>query len=70
MEKYKRAASQGAYIDNLRTQHPFRIVAHGGYEAVLCGAQPLNDGQYLPIYRFPGGDALVFDGEIEKIIEW
>lgn len=67
----RRADSQGAYIDRLRTKWPFRIVAHGGYEAVLCGVQPLNDGQPpLPVYRFPGGPCVVFDGEIENIVEW
>jgi hypothetical protein len=70
MPKYKKATSQGAYIDRLRTQYPFRIVAHGGYEAVLCGVQPLLEGQQAPIYRFPGGPSVVFPGEEEKILEW
>jgi hypothetical protein len=67
--KYKSAASQGAYIDRLRTKYPFRIFARG-YEAVLCGVQPLLEGQETPIYRFPGGDSLVDDVEIKNVIEW
>jgi hypothetical protein len=66
---YKRAASQGAYIDRLRSQFPFRIAAHG-YEAVLTGVQPLNEGQPLPIYRFPGGEKVVCPSDIRTIIEW
>ena len=31
-------------------------IHHDGYDAYLCGAQPLNDGEGpLPLYRFPGG---------------
>jgi hypothetical protein len=50
--------------------YPFRIIAHGGYEAVLCGVQPLLEGQQSPIYRFPGGPCVVDVSEIEKIVEW
>ncbi len=32
MARYRKAKSQGAYIDRLRTMYPFRIIAHGGYE--------------------------------------
>jgi len=48
--------------------YPFRIKMD--YEAVLCGVQPLNCGQSLPIYRFPGGPKVVDPKEIKKIIEW
>ena len=70
MARYRKAKSQGAYIDRLRTMYPFRIIAHGGYEAVLCGVQPLLEGQQSPIYRFPGGPCVVDVNEIEKIVEW
>lgn len=69
MAKYKKAASQGAYIDRLRTKFPFRIIADG-YEAVLTGVQPLNEGQPLPVYRFPGGVKVVDPATIVNIIEW
>ena len=70
---YKKAESQGAYIDRLRVKYPFRIRrAHEPqYEAVLCGVQPLLEGQEIPIYRFPGGDCCEdpFSMGVE-IIEW
>ena len=69
MTKYKKAASQGAYLDRLRTKFPFRIIADG-YEAVLTGVQPLNEGQPLPVYRFPGGVKVVDPATIVNIIEW
>ncbi len=67
--KYKKAESQGAYIDRLRTMYPFHIFARG-YDAYLCGAQPLLEGQQSPIYRFPGGVSLVDDVELENVVEW
>jgi len=67
--EYKKAESQGAYIDRLRTKYPFRIFARG-YEAVLCGVQPLLEGQETPIYRFPGGESLVDDVELKNVVEW
>ena len=60
MKKCKKAESQGAYIDRLRVKYPFRIcrTSEPQYEAVLCGIQPLLDGQEEPIYRFPGGSCV------------
>lgn len=71
MPRHKKAASQGAYIDRLRTMYPFRIKKMD-HEAVLCGIQPLNCGQSLPIYRFPGGPKVVDPKEIKnkEIVEW
>ena len=68
-ENCKQAASQGAYIDDLRKRWPFRIIANGGYEAVLCGGQPLLPG-CAPIYRFPGGPVVMCERELTNIIEW
>lgn len=70
---YKKADSQGAYIDRLRTKYPFRICRtfEPQYEGTLIGVQPLIDGQETPIYRFPGGDAVVEPIEPGiTIIEW
>jgi hypothetical protein len=50
-------------------KYPRVIKAHGGYRAYFVGIQPLLEGKEAPIYRFPGGDCVVFDGEIEEIIE-
>lgn len=57
MTKYKKAESQGAYIDRLRVKYPFRIcrTSEPEYTAVLVGVQPLLEGQEIPLYRFPGG---------------
>lgn len=44
---------------------PLKIKARG-YTAYLIDIQPLNAGEEpLPIYRFPGGDSLVSDCEME-----
>lgn len=71
--RYKKAPSQGPYIDRLRTKYPFRICRESEpeYTAVLVAVQPLLDGQEMPIYRFNGGDSCVdpFENGI-KILEW
>ena len=54
----KRAARQAAY-----EQYPKEIWARG-YKAHLVGLQPLTDGTYSPIYRFPGGTAVIGDDEL------
>lgn len=70
---YKKAESQGAYIDRLRVKYPFRIYRQSEpqYQAVLYGVQPLPEGQEVPIYRFPGGTCCQnpFDPGI-VIVEW
>ena len=35
--------------------YPYKIKGNGGYTGVLAGIQPLNDGDYEAIYRYPGG---------------
>lgn len=70
---YKKAPSQGAYIDRLRTKYPFRICrkSEPQYEGVLSGVQPLMEGQQIPIYRFPGGTCCEDPfGRGIKILEW
>lgn len=37
--------------------YPLRIVGNGGYKAILVGCQPLLGGEYMGIYRYPGGDS-------------
>ncbi len=72
-KNYKSAGNQGSYIDGLRKKYPFRICrkSEPAYEAVLCGIQPLIDGDEEPIYRFPGGTCVVdpFSQGIE-ILKW
>ena len=71
--KYKNAGSKGAYIDRLRVKYPFRICRESEpeYTAFLVAAQPLLNGQEMPIYRFDGGDCCEdpFAPGI-KIVEW
>ena len=72
-ELYKDAGSKGAYIDKLREKYPFRIcrTSEPQFEAVLKGVQPLNDGDEIPIYRFPGGECCEDPFEVgTTIIEW
>lgn len=42
---------------------PMKIMARGEV-ARLVSMQPLNDGNAEPIYRFPGGDSLVYKVEM------
>lgn len=71
--KYKKAESQGAYIDRLRVKYPFRIrrKTEPEYTAVLCGIQPLLECQEVPLYRFPSGVCCEdpFNNGIQ-ILEW
>lgn len=36
--------------------YPFKIRGNDGYVATLVDIQPLNNGEYMGIYRYPGGD--------------
>lgn len=36
--------------------YPLRIIGNGGYSATLVGCQPLFGGDYIGVYRYPGGD--------------
>ena len=48
--------SKTELIEKMRKDgYPYRIKGNGGYEAVLYDIQPLNDGDYCAIYRYPGG---------------
>lgn len=37
--------------------YPLRIIGNGDYPATLVSCQPLNDGEYVAIYRYAGGCA-------------
>ena len=47
--------------------YPLRIKGNGGYEATLVGCQPLLDGEYMGIYRYPGGDCCHDLAEIKRV---
>lgn len=46
-----------------------QVIHSRGYDAHLCGVQPLTGGMEEPIYRFPGGPSLVDDSELKKPAE-
>ena len=47
-------------IEQMRKDgYPLKIIDCAGYEATLVGCQPLFDGDYMAIYRFPGGNRCV-----------
>lgn len=52
-------------IEELSQRYGWPLKIHArGCDACLVGAQPLNEGDPEPIYRFPGGDSLVSDSEL------
>lgn len=50
------------YMDRLLEKYP-KHVTRDGYRGTLVDVQPLLDGDEAPIYRFPGGDSVVFADE-------
>ena len=36
--------------------YPYKIIGNDSYIATLSGIQPLCDGEYCAIYRYPGGE--------------
>ena len=36
--------------------YPLKIRGNDGYTAYLIGSQPLGGGDFMGIYRYPGGD--------------
>lgn len=49
--------------------YPYKIKGNGGYNAVLYDIQPLNDGDYMAIYRYPGGGCCHGLEEIKRCFE-
>lgn len=45
---------------------PLKIIGSGGYCATLVGCQPLFNGDYMGIYRYPGGDCCMDLAEIKS----
>lgn len=58
-----------SYVDRLRRiadKHHWPMEIHSrGYDATLVDVQPLIDG-VAPIYRWPGGDGVAGQGDIER----
>ena len=54
-------------IEELSQRYGWPLKIHArGCDAYLVGAQPLNEGDPEPIYRFPCGDSLVSDPELRS----
>lgn len=56
-----------SYVEELCRRCGWHAKIHSrGYDAQLVGIQPLTGGEVAAIYRFPGGDSVVFDDELKK----
>lgn len=46
-----------AMIEKMRKDgYPYKIRGNDGHKAVLYDTQPLNEGSYMAVYRYPGGE--------------
>lgn len=46
-------------IEKLRKKgYPYKILGNDNYPATLYGIQPLTNGDYIAIYRYPRGQAI------------
>lgn len=55
-----------------RDGYPLKIIGNDSYPATLVDCQPLNDGDYMAIYHYPGGSCCHNLWELQncfKIIE-
>ena len=65
MEDYYGEDELMSYREELSARYDWPLKIHSrGYDAHLVGLQPLGGGEVAAIYRFPGGDSVVFDDEI------
>lgn len=46
--------------------YPLKIIGNDGYKATLVDCQPLFDGEYMGVYRYPGGDCFHDLNEIKR----
>ena len=57
-------------VDEMRKEgYPLKIKGNDGYHATLVGCQPLFDGDYLAIYRYPSGKCFHELYEIKRYFE-
>mgnify|MGYP001623873606 FL=1 len=49
--------------------YPKKIIGNGGYPATLVNCQPLLEGDFMGIYRYPGGDCCHDLEEIKKCFQ-
>lgn len=59
-----------AIVEKMRKDgYPYKIKENDGYTAVLYDIQPLFDGEYMAIYRYPGGGCCHSLEEIQRCFE-
>ncbi len=59
-----------ATIEKMRKDgYPYKIKGNDGYKAVLCDIQPLFHGDYMAVYRYPGGECCHGLEEIQRCFE-
>jgi len=59
-----------AEIEKMRKDgYPYKIRGNGWYPATLYNMQPLNGGDYMSIYRYPGGECCHDLEEIKRHFE-
>lgn len=57
-------------IDEMRKYgYPLKIKGNGGYSATLVACQSLFNGDYMAIYRYPGGYCCHDIEEIRRCFE-
>lgn len=57
-------------IEKMRKDgYPLRIKGNGGFNATLKGFQPLFHGDYMAIYKYPGGECCHDLEEIKRCFE-
>lgn len=49
--------------------YPLKIKGNDGYPATLVDCQPLTGGEYMGVYRYPGGDYCHDLAEIKRYFE-
>lgn len=61
-------ANDNGAIEFLRSKgYPLKIKGNGGYNAYLSDIQWLNDGDYMAVYRYPGGECV---HSLEEILNY
>lgn len=53
----------------VKAGYPRKIRGNDGYVARLVEIQPLLDGEYMGVYRYPGGDVCHDLDEIKRYFE-
>lgn len=55
-----------SYVEEISAKYGWPLKIHSrGYDAYLSGVQPLADGEVAALYRFPGGESVVFEDEMK-----